>query len=58
MIEEHQRHRVVLLLESEAGRIAGSLTAGDGRDRPFEGWLELLSLLDELCAEESARPQE
>jgi hypothetical protein len=46
--------RIVLDLDSDASRIAGTLTADPRNDGcAFDGWLELMRMLERILAEQS-----
>lgn len=48
--------RLILTLQTQAGRIAGRLADEDGSTVEFAGWLELASALGRLMGSEPPRP--
>jgi len=48
------RGRVVVELEAKAGTVAGTITTAQG-DRPFWGWLELMSEVERVAGDDAAR---
>ena len=42
---------------SDGSNVAGTISTGDGDVRPFGGWLELLSILEEFVNNDRSRSE-
>jgi hypothetical protein len=51
-----ERVRLTIDIELDSEPIAGSMQRSDGDRTPFDGWIELVSLLQEAATREQPKP--